>query len=75
MYPEGRERASDDPGRLREPYVEPVRCCSSCGIMIHWTDRGGRGPIRLQGVGEFCTERCADAGSLQHEAAMNLYGR
>lgn len=74
MYPEGRERDSDDPGRLRsdedhEP--EPRPGCDICGMPLHWTMRHGLGPVRIVSVGEFCSDACANQGCLKHEAAMS----
>jgi hypothetical protein len=52
-----------DPGRLRDALerVDPPTC-----------DECGKTEIRisLQGVGLFCSERCANRGCLKHERAM-----
>lgn len=48
-------------GPRRPPDPEGRRRCSHCTVLVHWTDRGGRGPIRVAGVGEFCSERCQQA--------------
>lgn len=43
----------------REPDVDALRRCGSCDVPMHWTDRGGMGPIRIPGLGEFCSDGCA----------------
>ena len=50
--------------------VDELRRCDTCGAPMHWTDRGGRGPIRIVCLGEFCSERCADEASEQHALAL-----
>lgn len=54
----------------QRPESEDLRRCDSCGVPMHWTDRGGRGPIRIVSVGEFCSDRCATEGSQQHARSM-----
>lgn len=44
-----------------------LRRCEHCTVVLHWTDRGGRGPIRIFGVGDFCSERCQKAHEAQQK--------
>jgi hypothetical protein len=53
-----------------EPYVEDIRRCDGCGTVMHWTDRGYRGPIRIVCLGEFCSDGCATEASEQHALAL-----
>ena len=65
MYPEGRERESEDPGRLRESQDRDVSpTCDECGQTI------GMGAKTLQGVGIACSDACLNRLCLKHEAAM-----
>jgi len=65
-------------GRCTESWERPVssrptgdfRRCDICTVPLHWTDRGGRGPIRIVCLGEFCSERCATEASEQHARAL-----
>ena len=52
------------------PPVEDLRRCDTCTVAMHWTDRGGKGPIRIVGLGEFCSDRCATEASDQHALAV-----
>jgi hypothetical protein len=52
------------------PEQEDIRRCDTCGVPMHWTDRGGLGPIRIVSLGEFCSTRCADTASEQHALAL-----
>jgi hypothetical protein len=56
-----------DPGRLRsdEDYERPEPpTCDECLRPINV------GIVSLQGVGLFCSHKCANRGALKHEAAM-----
>lgn len=57
-------------GPRREPAVDDLRRCDHCTVVLHWTDRGGRGPIRIVCLGEFCSDRCANEASEQHARAL-----
>lgn len=70
------EPESADPGRLRSnedlEQPEPYRC-DSCGVTLHWTDNRGTGPIRLVGLGAFCSARCVDDAVERHAHAMRRF--
>jgi hypothetical protein len=55
-----------DPGRLRDEQerVDPPTC-DDCGRTI------GMGLVSLEGVGIFCSHKCANRGALKHEARMS----
>jgi hypothetical protein len=63
-----------DPGRLRtdeDSDQVSIEQCDTCGVRLHWTDNEGRGPIRLVGLGAFCSAGCADVASEQHAFVMS----
>lgn len=65
-------------GRCTEAWEHPIavddfRRCDTCGVALHWTDRGGRGPIQIVCLGEFCSDRCANDASEQHARAMQSH--